>query len=175
MKLGQAGISFSAEQAKISSEENKENFLTNVMQISYTLASFTWPGWDEKWLGKVSTSHLKLGYESAKVNLFYSIKLKKGELSINRGHWIVAAHQLAAGEFHLAEESFELAAKFAIKADEKGDKLLSKEFIQVARLLAKPKNTDAYERLKQAKTALNELEPGEFYIKQLEDSLRIFV
>ncbi len=69
--LAQAGISFSAEEAKSSNTEDKEKFLTTVMRISYNLASFVWPGWDEEWLGTISETYLSLGYEAAKSNLHH--------------------------------------------------------------------------------------------------------
>jgi hypothetical protein len=172
--LAQAGISYNAEQAKSSSADEKKNYLTNVKQISYNLASFTWPGWDEEWIENIPENFLKLGYEAAKSNLHYAIELEKGALGVSRGYWIVAAHQLVSGEFLLAKENFEHAVNFAIKAKEEGDELLSKGFVQVAILLQTPKNVDSLKALDGIKLELSKLEYGDFYIKQLEDSLRIF-
>ncbi len=172
--LAQAGISYNAEHAKSSSKEDEERFLTNVKQISYNLASFTWPGWDEEWIESIPKNYLKLGYEAAKSNLQYAIELEKGDLGLSRGHWIVAAHQLVSGEYLLAKENFIKAVEFAVNAGEKGDELLSKGFIHVASLLETPDNSESTESLNTLKGQLSELEYGDFYIKQLDDSLRIF-
>lgn len=142
--------------------------------ISYNLASFTWPGWNEAWLPEIPDEYIQLGYEAAKSNLFYAKELQKGDLILSRGYWMLAAHDTAQGNYLQAAQGFEQAQEHARAAGEEADAWLSAGFIQIVRLLQEPESSTARTDLEAAKNALQKLEHGEFFVKQLEEALRVF-
>ncbi len=173
--LAQEGIAFGSEQAKkIDDNEALEyEVRSRVKAMCYDLASFTWPGWDEEGF-TITPEQRKLGLDAAYNNLHLAEELKKDALPHSRAHWVVGAQLLAAGEYQQAQTSFVQAAEYASQAKAQDEILLSQGFEQVARLLATPGQSDAQQALAEIKSQLQALEYGDFFIKQLADSLRVF-
>ena len=173
--LAQAGIAFGSEQAN-QIEDNETlayEIRSRVKAMYYNLASFTWPGWDEEDF-TITPEQCKLGLDAAYSNLHLAEELKKDALPHSRAHWVVGAQLLAAGEYQQAQTSFVQAAEYASQAKAQDEILLSQGFEQVARLLATPGQSDAQQALAEIKSQLQALEYGDFFIKQLADSLRVF-
>ena len=174
IEIIQAGIAFGSEQAKGGEKDIAYKILSGVKGMNYNLAAFVWPGWDEDWIDEIKPEYLKLGLEAAKRNLQYAIDLEKGDLPMSRAHWMLGAMQLCYQQYEEARDSFSQAVTFGEKADSDGDALLSKGFVQATNLLENPDDETAKAALERVKADLNDLKEGEFFIKQLDDTLRVF-
>ena len=172
IQIGQAGIRLGENLAE-SHPDLEEEILAQVKAIHYDLASFTWPGWDEEGL-EITPEQVELGLTSARENLDLAIQLKKPPLPVSRAYWMLGAQHIAAGQFVQAQARFDMAERNARDAGSKPDELLAKGFYRVAALLDKPGNERLLSGLEHIKTALLEEEHGEFFVKQIEDALRIF-
>jgi hypothetical protein len=172
IQIAQAGINLGENLAE-KFPEDAEMILSQEKAIHYNLASFTWAGWDEEGI-QINDRHRHLGLTSARINLDLAISLHKPSLPLSRAYWMLGAHHIAAGEYASAEARFALGAQTAREANSHPDELLSHGFSQIAALLADPENTTAEEKLAEIKTALLKEEHGEFFVKQLDDALRVF-
>lgn len=103
--------------------------------MAYDLGSFTWPGWDEPGIA-IGPTDLALGREAANLNLRLAVELLRGDLAISRAHWLVGAHQLAAGECGNARVSFAQAEPLARTAGKPAEALLATAYIRLAEALA---------------------------------------
>jgi hypothetical protein len=174
IELIQAGIAYGAEQSKGADKDTAYKILSGVKGMNYNLAAFVWPGWDEDWIDEIKPEYLKLGLEAAKSNLHYAVDLEKGDLRISRAHWMLGAMQLCYQQYDEARDNFSQGATFGEKAESSDDALLCKGFVQATNLLENPDDEIAKAELEQVKAELKKSENGEFYIKQLDDTLRVF-
>jgi hypothetical protein len=173
--LAKEGIAYASTQAK--EAENKEqaaDLNSLVKALSYNLASFTWPGWDEDWIEEIPQEYLKLGVDAAQTNLHLAIELERGDLSVSRAYWMLAAQQIARREYEEAKANFTLAIEFAEKAEAHSEVLLSHGFIQVVILLEHPEDEEAKSGLEAIKSELVNLEHGEMLTQQMDDALKVF-
>ncbi|MEK6222025.1 MAG: hypothetical protein N2D54_07230 [Chloroflexota bacterium] len=175
MNIAQAGIEFNTQKAQEAGDDAlADEYKGKAKALNYNLASYTWPGWDEPGFTDIPADILALGLQAAQENLRLAIELKKEEVRVSRAHWAIGAQQIAVKKSDAARKSFQLAVNFAQKAGEAGDETLSLGFIEITTLLANPEDKAAAERLAEVKANLGKLEYADFYIKQLDDSLRIF-
>ena len=173
--LAQEGIAYASAKAKQAggSRQAKE-FNNQVKAMSYNLASFVWPGWDEDWIEDIPQEYLKLGLDAAQTNLHLTTELGKGDLPMSRAYWMLAAQQIAAVQYQEAKDNFIQAIEFAEKAEAHGDVLLSHGFIHVVSLLEDPENEEAKSSLEAIKSELANLEHGEMLAQQMDDAMRVF-
>lgn len=73
--------------------------------MSFDLASFCWPGWDEPGI-EISDEDIAAGIEAADRNLALAIELKKGDGPMANAYFIVGAYQLTGRHFTDALISF---------------------------------------------------------------------
>jgi predicted enzyme related to lactoylglutathione lyase len=146
--------------------------------MAYNLASFTWPGWDEPGI-VIGPSDLVTGMDAAKTNLRLGTELKKGPLPMSRAHWILAAHELAAGKHDDARKDFAKACEYADTAGAPADHSLSAGFAALTELLDGAVKSDEStsglkQRLQEAEARLKTLEDGEMFIQQIHTAARVF-
>jgi hypothetical protein len=172
VQISRAGITLAQNLAE-KFPADAETVMSQEKAIHYDLASFTWPGWDEKGI-EITEQQRKLGLTSARINLDLAISLHKPSLPLSRAYWMLGAHHIAAGEFTSAKARFALGAQTAREAGSRPDELLSLGFAHLAALLEDPANSAAEEQLAETKTALLKEKDGEFFVKQLEDAFKVF-
>jgi tetratricopeptide (TPR) repeat protein len=171
VKLAKEGIAYASEKAKEAEDKAQAAELNNfVKAISYNLASFTWPGWDEDWIESISGEYLKLGLDAAHTNLHLAIELERGDLAVSRAHWMLGAQQIASGKYQEARENFSKSIEFAEKAEAHSDVLLSHGFLHVVSLLENPTDEDARSSLEAIRSELVNLEHGEMLAQQMDDT-----
>lgn len=145
--------------------------------MTYNLASFTWPGWNEP--GIVTTSaDVALGLDAAKANLRLAIELQKGDLPLSRAHWMLAAQQLASGQHATAVESFQTAARFASAANAPAEAELANGFAAIANVVAcandPARQAAAKQDLQAIRDQLKTLPDGEAFCSQFDGALQVF-
>lgn len=170
--ISAAGIQFTLSQAH-RAPHSAYLLRSKAKALTYNLASYTWPGWDEPKL-PISPVELAIGLSAARANLRLAHELDKGDLPISRAHWVIGAHQLAVAEWSAAIESFTSAVDHAQRADATADAQLSQGYIALTEILRQPTNADAQQRLSNLKAQLAQLEYGEFFVQQLDSALAIF-
>jgi len=140
--------------------------------IAYNLASFTWPGWDEPGIA-VTRTHVVIGLDAARTNLRLAAELDKGSLAASRAYWIMAAHQLAAGETEAAFNGFQAGARHATAAGMPADELLNRGFGELVNLLVSPRGSGRAQ-LDDTLALLREMKDGKQFAEQLETAKRVF-
>jgi hypothetical protein len=180
--LGRAGAQYAlaaAERLATSDPALASELRGKAKAMTYNLASFTWPGWDEPGI-TITAADLAVGLDAAKANLRLGRELSRGPLPLSRAHWMLAAHWIAAAEYERAREQFRLAARDAATAGAEADRLLCQGFEALTGRLAL---TDAPDpaadaalrsRLDDVLTRLGPLENGEMFVRQIETAGRVF-
>jgi len=173
--LAKEGIAYASSKAKEVEDKGQAAELNNMVKaMTYNLASFTWPGWDEDWIEDISPEYLKLGLDAAHTNLHLAIELDRGDLAISRAYWMLAAQQIASKKYQEARENFSKSIEFAEKVEAHSDVLLSHGFLHVVSLLENPQDEDACSSLEAIRSELVNLEHGEMLAQQMDDALRVF-
>jgi hypothetical protein len=137
MAIAWAGISRLLAMAHGADPERAYELRSQAKALSYDLASFTWAGWDEPGI-VITPPEARAGCAAARANLALATELEKGELPRSRAHWILGAHELAAGRPEDARTNFEAAAALADAAGTEGlsEAKLARAFVALARLAA---------------------------------------
>jgi hypothetical protein len=144
-------------------------------RIAFNLASATWPGWNEPGI-IISDAQRTEGQEAARFALSVSEELNAGPGPLANGHWMLAAHQLAAGEYREAVASFRRAALFGRAAEDRGTELVSEGFVSITEIVAGINPDDARSRLEDIRAMLNaELEDPEFWTDQFDTAWQVYV
>ena len=112
MAIAWAGISRLLALAHASAPEQAHELRSQAKALSHDLASFTWPGWDEPGI-VITPPEARAGCAAARANRALAKELEQGELPRARAHWILGAHELAAGRPDDARANFETAATLA--------------------------------------------------------------
>jgi hypothetical protein len=119
MAIAWAGISRLLAAANAADAEEAHDLRSRAKALSYDLASFTWAGWDEPGI-VITPPEARAGCAAARANLALAEELDKGALPRSRAHWILGAHELAAGRVSEARSAFETAADLAQAAGPEG-------------------------------------------------------
>ncbi len=108
---------------------------SRVKALTYDLASFTWAGWDEPGI-VITPPEARAGCAAARANLEMARELETSELARARAHWMLGAHELAAGRPDDARASFEAAVSLADAAGPDGaaEAALARAFVVLAGL-----------------------------------------
>lgn len=141
--------------------------------LTYDIASFTWPGWDEAGI-KITASELATGMDAARANLRLARELDKGDLPLSRAYWMLAGHQLCTPDYAAAEESYALSARHAAAAGAKSEELLASGFGRMTDLFLSPGNMISQQQLDGIQRELRKLENGPEFVQQILTALRVF-
>lgn len=141
--------------------------------IAYNLASFTWIGWDETGI-IISRTDQCHGLDAARMNLRLAFELDKGDLHISRAYWMYGAQLLAVSDFVPSRASFQHAATYAARAEEKADEILARAYELLIDLTLYPKDLRAKNALAGFRSQLVPLENGQTFIDQLDTALGVF-
>lgn len=142
--------------------------------MCYDLGSFTWPGWDEPGI-VIGPSDLAIGREAAKANLRLAGELERGDLPLSRAYWLVAAHDLAAGDYGSARAAFQRSADLARSAGEDAEALMSAAYVRVAEALADPADEKKLAAVAEADEKIGSVDGGKEFQGQVPTALRIFL
>ena len=132
-----AGISRLLAEARGADSTRAEALRSGAKQLTYDLASFTWPGWDEPGI-IVTPPEMRAGFAAARANLRMAQELEKGDVALARAHWILGAHQLAAGHPDEGQASFQAAAGLARRANEPAEAALAQAYEALAAVAQDP-------------------------------------
>jgi hypothetical protein len=172
MAIAWAGISRLLATAHGAEPAAADGLRSQAKALSYDLASFTWAGWDEPGI-VITPPEARAGYAAARANLALATELEKGELPRSRAHWILGAHELAAGRPDDAKTNFEAAATLADAAGTEGvsEAKLARAFLALAELGA---GTDSEAVLDSALQALREDPDGAALVEQVQTARAVF-
>jgi hypothetical protein len=172
--IGRAGVQFGlAGAARVADPKQVDALRSAAKTIAYNLAANTWPGWDEQGIS-ITAADLAVGRDAARTNLRLARELNKGDIPTSRAHWLLGAHQLAAGDRASARNSFVQASRHARAAKELGETLSNDAFAQLCDVLDAPHDAGAKERLSKTLEALRREKDGDFFASQVETARRVF-
>jgi hypothetical protein len=154
--------------------ETAEELKDQAKVISYNLASFAWPGWDEEGI-VIGSTEIAAGLDAAWLNLRLVRELNKDNLELSNAWWVVGAQLLASQKYDEAVKAFESSMNSAHLASDRINKLLAQGFVGTAMIVGG--NEDGHQILGNVIKALSELnsEEGRFVIDQLNTALNVFI
>ncbi len=167
-----AGISRLLAEARHGSPEHARVRRSQAKALTYDLASFTWPGWDEPGI-VITPPEMRAGHAAARANLAMAEELEKGDLPLSRAYWMLGAHELAASLFAEARTAFEAAATHADQAGTEGrsQAALARAFALVAALA---EGLGDGSELQAAIALLEAAEDGPAYAEQVRTARSVF-
>ncbi len=176
--VARAGIQYCLTKAQEVEKEDPELAVylkSSAKTNAYNLASFTWPGWDEKDL-VIREADLEAGLDAARLNLRLAYELDKGPLRISMAHWALGAQLMAAGRHEEAVEAFALSKEKAHAALDSLYEMLALGYVGVAKILSGNLRAEGEKDLAKATGELKKLktDDGRFCIDQLETAMRVF-
>lgn len=171
--IARAGVEIAISRSNGADEAKVLEFKSAAKGLCYNIASFTWDGWDEPGF-KISACDLANGLDAAKSNLRYAIELKKGELPLSRAYWMLAGHEISAGQLDQALEHYHEGERHAAMASSKQDVLLNRGFGQMVELLRRPQDAQIKSELEKTKAELKNEKDGEEFVKQIETAFKVF-
>jgi hypothetical protein len=139
--------------------------------LAYDLASFAWPGWDEPGIQPTAPEE-SAGFDAARLNLRLAVELGRGPEPVMNAHWVVGAHQLAAGEFGEAILAFGRAAAAGRHAENPAGEKMAAGYAALARLLDRQPEAEA--ELRACLEALETEKDGPFFSEQIQVARRVF-
>jgi aspartyl/asparaginyl-tRNA synthetase len=176
--FSRAGIQYCLTKAQEIAKDDVEKVVqlkTTAKIISYNLASYTWPGWDEKGIS-ISQSDLLVGLDAAKLNLRLAFELKKGAVPLSMAYWVLGAQYLALANYDEAIKAFISSKEKAEEGNNKMNDLLASGYIGVTKIIQGSQKVEGEKELDKAIKEFKKLntEDSEFYIEQLKTVLKIF-
>jgi hypothetical protein len=143
--------------------------------ISYNLASFTWPGWNDKDI-KISSRDLEIGLDAAKINLRLARELKRGAIPMAMAYWVLGAQHLASKNYDEALKAFGFSKKNAHKGNDQMSELLADGYIGITEITQGRKKTSGKKEFDMAVAGLRSIESDDskFFISQLRTVLKVF-
>ena len=136
--------------------------------VCFNIASFTWPGWDDS-SEPISEQHQQLGLAAAN----YGVELAEGigELTSNI-LWIRGAHQLNAGEYKAAVQSFEQSESLS---EDDFSRLVQSTWAQLVRTVEGTDTSALGEFENQLdKIRSSEHEYAAFHAEQIETARKVY-
>jgi hypothetical protein len=174
--MSRAGIQYCFDQAEkvaASDWETAYSLRSAAKRLTFNLASFTWPGWNEAHI-VLEPPHVAEGLDAARLNLRLALELDKGDLALSRAYWMLAGHLLAVKAAAGAEANFRRAAMYAERAGARADQLLSLAFAALANWILEPRENGRRQTYEKARAALAGLEDGDAYQQQLDGAQAVF-
>lgn len=152
--------------------EHALEYKTVAIPMTYNLAANTWPGWGGAEAEAAGEGHRKLGLAAAHKNVAIAAEVGLGPERRRNGHWILGAHQLAAGDHGAAAQSFATSAALARQAEDVTAALMAQGWVHVAHTLG---GTDETRQLDAVRDELRQRgDDGEFYADQYATALQVF-
>jgi len=178
INFAEAGIHYCLLKAQEYSKDEAETAVKlkgTAMALSYNLASFTWPGWNEKGI-VISESDLIVGLDAARLNLRLATELKKGPTAISVSHWAIGAQYMALGKYDEAITAFTAAKEKAGEAKDNLSELMNLGYIGMAKILEGSEKDEGQKQFDEAIKGLKKqnTEDANFYIEQLKVALEVF-
>jgi hypothetical protein len=169
-----AGIQHALTAAHASGDD-ADAFLGSAKRLAYNLASFTWPGWDEPDLAP-TPAEVAIGLEAAQLNCRLADELNRPDGAKAKALWTLGAHQLAAGRYALAAETFAVGRAHAARAAASTDAIMLEADGLLADGLARPDEVGVGARLDGLLAALRQdgTVDGPAYADQLVVARRVF-
>jgi hypothetical protein len=175
--IGRAGVAFATTQAvnadRANDKELSHKLRSTAKALCYNLASFTWDGWDEPGFA-ITPSDLAVGLDAAKANLRLAEELNKGDLPLSRAYWILAGHELSAGDRSSAAKHYQLGERHAFAAGSKQDARLNQAFAHMVDLLNDPNDAQTQRGLDTIKSDLKQEKDGQEFVRQVETACAVF-
>lgn len=140
--------------------------------IAYNLGANMWPGWQDEGI-ELTARDRQAGADAARVNLRLAVELERDDLPMCNAHWLVGAHELAAGNFQNAMKSFNTAIQHAKSARNPDFEWMCRGYRCMAARLAEPDSESATAEFDRAVIELRRLdtEDSKFFADQLESVL----
>jgi len=176
--LARAGIHYSLikSQELVDSDLLKANEVRDVARvISYNLASYTWPGWDEEGI-VITEGDLAVGLEAAKLNLRLVEELELGLMSQSMANWGLGAMHMALRQYDEAISAFESSMEDALLDEAREFELMNLGYIGIAKILNGSTRDEGQTQLDEAVAELEKLgtEDSDHFLGQLKTSLKVF-
>ncbi len=162
------------EALEASDREQATKLLERTRAVSYNLASYTWPGWDEPGI-EIGVGDLAQGLDAANVTLRLTEAFDMGALRLSRSHWMLGAHLMAADMLSEAALSFNNAAILAEEAGAQAEVLLARGYSAIVGLMLTTADQAAANQFEEVKIDLVQKEYGEIFIGQLDTTRRVFL
>ena len=176
--LGRAGIQYCSDKAETAAAagdmQQAYALRSAAKQLSYNVASFTWPGWNEPDLA-LNTVQIAAGLDAARQNLRLALELDKPDLALSRAYWMLGGHLLACGTVAAAEAHYGRAQMYALRADEEAEAALSYAFCQLAYWLLERAQEERHRCYETARDRLSAYEDGPALQEQLDSARAVFV
>jgi hypothetical protein len=161
--LAQAGIAYTLQQPDLQK---------TAKALTYNLASFCWPGWDEPGI-PLGEPEIAAGEQAAQQHAQIIETLPATAIEKSRTAWMTGAYHLARRRYPQAIDSFNHAADLAQQAGSETEHLLNRGYALLAQDLAAhtPESQAQFEHLK---SQLNALQDGPEFVTQLETAHAAF-
>ncbi len=151
---------------------SRDDYTKVAKMASFNIAANCWPGWGADEAATITDEQRRLGAEFAEIHLSITLDLKLAADKISGAHWHKGAHQLAAGAYDAARETFTTCAELAVGGAAESEEM-AKGWITVVDVLQGADGAEA--RLESIKSRLMELgDDGEFYASQYDPALSVF-
>ncbi len=175
--FSRAGIQYCLTKAQELAEEQVETatkLRVYARIISYNLASFAWPGWDEEGI-VVTEGDMWAGLDAAKLNMRLTTELGEGPEKLSNAHWVLGAQLLAAGDYDGAVKAFQDCEAKGVEAADRASELLGSGYKGLAMMAGG--EAEGRGLLDGALEGFRELntEDSQFFIDQLNTAMRVFV
>jgi hypothetical protein len=140
---------------------DRDPLLGLVKAIAYDVASFCWTGWDEDGIA-IDDDAAVAGARAAALNLSLAERLGRPSGPRAAAHWLVGAHELAAGRRDDAVRCFEASARCAREGSDLAAELLALGYVTIAH--GEEPDTSGFA----------DIEDGDAYVAQLHTAARVF-
>lgn len=160
--------------ARLTDAKAADDLRRKAKAICYNIASFAWRGWDEPGI-IVTPADEAVGLDAARANLRLAAELKRGALPASRGHWMLGAQLISAGDFEGASSSFAVAAVQAAAAASKIDERLSIAFGWMSKVVQDESNAQAVDRFVASYGELQSLPEAGDFASQVTTALRVYL
>ncbi len=175
--IARAGIQYclaKADEFKLTDPTRADEMKKKARIISYNLASFTWPGWDQKGIA-IGHSDILIGLDAARLNLRLVRELNEDDKKLSVAYWAVGAQLLAVQKYDEAIEAFDSSKEHARQAGDRMGELLADGYIGITKTASG--DEEGREILAQATKELEKFdnEDSKFYIEQFNTALNVFI
>jgi hypothetical protein len=179
MIMGRAGIQeilTSAAKQEKSDRAMAERLQTMAKRLSYNLASYTWPGWDEPGI-VIKPDYLLVGSDAARVNLRLTLALNNAALKVSIAYWMLGAQQLAIKDFGNAIKTFGISLDKAKEARQRAYQYLSLGFIGIAEIAAGTEADAGRRKYSEAITVLAAMKTkdADMFVGQIKTAAHVFL
>ncbi len=177
ISYAQAGIQFCLTKADEYKNEDPEityGLRKNAKKIAYNLASFCWPGWNEKDI-IISAGDIAVGLDAARFSVRQGSELQDRDLPLSADYWMLGAQLLASQQYEEAIKTFKKSKELAHTDADKLSELLADGYIGITMIVSGDK--DGQKVLGEATNSLAEdgSEDAKFFIEQFNTALNVFI